>query len=72
MRLSDNIRHARKRRIRDMAWERERLKDAGVLDPVPIRESRRLMPPPGYEEERLYERDVVYERDRRSGGRYLR
>jgi hypothetical protein len=48
-----------------MARERERLKDEGILEPVS--ERRRLMPPPGYEEERVYERDVVYERDRRSG-----
>lgn len=74
VRLTEEIKHSRKRRIRDMAWERERLKQAGVLDPVPIREDRRLMPA-GYEQERVYERDVVWEggRDRRSGGgRYLR
>jgi hypothetical protein len=70
--ITEDIKRVRKNRIRDMAWERERLKEGGALEPVPVRESRRLLPPPGYEEERVYERDVVYDRERRGGGRYLR
>lgn len=59
--LSEDIRRARKNRIRDMAHERERLKGREVLT---IEDRRR----PEYDDERIIEREIVYESPRRPRG----
>lgn len=54
--LSEDIRRERRERIREIQWEREELE--------------RMPPPPKSRyDERLYEREIVYDR-RQGSGRY--
>src|SRR5438067_1718290 len=59
--LSDDIRRARRHRIRDMAYERERAKEKDVL---------RIEDRSRYDDERIFEREVIYDSGPRRSRRY--
>ena len=53
--LSDDIRKARRNRIRDMTYERERVKEREVKE-IEYRRER-----PEFEDERIIEREIIYD-----------
>lgn len=62
--LSEHIRKERKRRIQEMAYERER------LEQIEREREREILrrPAPAYEDERIVEREIIYESPYRSRG----
>lgn len=65
--LSEHIKKERKNRIREMALERERLKERNILAiEAPPKERKRE-----FDDERIIEREIIYEPSRRPRG-YLR
>ncbi len=68
VKLSDRIRRARKDRLREIEWERDYHDD---WDTDYHRHSRRNHSGTGYEDERITEREVIYDSGRPIRG-YLR
>lgn len=61
------IRAERKERIREIAWEKEKEKERKKKEKE--REEKMLKEMGSYEDERIYEREVIYDGPRRGGER---
>lgn len=72
VKLSEDIRAERKERIREMQWERERELERKEREKKERKKEEKFLKEMGaYEDERIYEREVIYDGPpRRSGGRY--
>jgi hypothetical protein len=61
--VTEDIRRERRERLREIQWERDQIERQPKMLPPP---PPRIPPPPtGRYDERVYEKEVVYDRDRR-------
>lgn len=67
MQLSEDIRRERQERIREMEWERERLEERRLRDLDERRKWERRERESPYEDERIIEREIVYDGPPRRG-----